>query len=424
MKRVLLSLFSILMLALTSCVSTDVYLSPLTMDDSLSVEEKFEALGKERILVDEPDVFFSGQQWLDKLMELTEESEDYILISTFLGSSSELLEPFYELLCQKAESGVDVYLIMDGSSSYDMTESKEYLTPLYFLRDRGVHLLEYSPYTVTHLISPATLMIREHRKLFVFDGKCCAIGGMNLNYISLGAGDMDQRDSMYLFRSGSLCSSFIDEFVSIWNGVSVEKIDRDDFVTSDGGDEAMLPAYLFNQGPGGDDSMAELYSVLINSAKEEILFLPYLPALDENMMASLVRAKERGVKITMLIPIELFRYSGEGIAYILPDIVPLCHEFYLCYIDKGVKPTNLHEKLMVVDGRYSVIGSTNFNYRSMGLSNEIAMVIDSPAFAAMERSHFYDRISEGSILIDEKMAEEMKDDMGSFFIYLFMYYGG
>ena len=102
MKRVLLSLFPILMLALTSCVSTDVYLSPLTMDDSLSVEEKFEALGKERILVDEPDVFFSGQQWLDKLMELTEESEDYILISTFLGSSSELLEPFYELLCQKA----------------------------------------------------------------------------------------------------------------------------------------------------------------------------------------------------------------------------------------------------------------------------------------------------------------------------------
>ena len=145
-------------------------------------------------------------------------------------SSSELLEPLYDAIMRKAESGVDVYFIMDGTSSFDMTETQHYMTPLYFLRDSGVHLLEYSPVSAMRLLNPAELVIRDHRKLFVIDGKIAAIGGLNLNYISMGAGEgRTQRDSMYLFRSPSLAEALMHSFVDSWNASSVEKLSYDDF---------------------------------------------------------------------------------------------------------------------------------------------------------------------------------------------------
>lgn len=44
-----------------------------------------------------------------------------------------------------------------------------------------------------------------------------------------------------------------------------------------------------------------------------------------------------------------------------------------------------HMKMMIVDDRYLVIRSPNFNYRSMSLSHEIALVIDSPEIALKAR---------------------------------------
>lgn len=406
-------------LIISSCVNTDVFVSDLTFSEDLSVDEKLIALGATRLDVNKPEAFYDGDEWLDRLMELTRECDDYILISTFLGSSSEALEPFYELLCQKAESGVDVYMIIDGISSYDMTESRYHMTPLYFLRDRGVHLIEYSPVSAMHLIAPNTLMIRDHRKLFVFDGRACAIGGMNINYISMGAGDENQRDSMYLFSSKELCSALTDEFVSIWNGVSVEKIDRASFSSYLDERKGDVAAYLFNQGPGGESRVSNLYATLINSAKEDISMIAFLPVFDDNMLAALKAAKERGVHIKILASVE-DRALG-GVSYILPDLVAVADEFYLSMDSKG---RLLHEKLFITDNRYTVIGSTNFNYRSMGLSNEIALMLDSSSFASSSNAHIDDRISDGVDVIDLKKAEERKNDDGSFLSYLMVYYGG
>ena len=416
-----ISLFiSIILISFTSCVNTDVYSSEFTMRSDLSVEEKLEGFGAKKIYVDEPETYFAGELWLEKLIELTKESEDYILISTFLGSSSERTEPFYDLLCEKAESGVDVYLIIDGVSSYDMTESKDFLTPLYFLRESGVHLIEYSPITFTHLLAPHELMVREHRKMFVFDGRKCAIGGMNINYISIGSGEGgNQRDSMYLFSSTALSSALTDEFVNIWNEMSVEPLDRNDFASYPESDTGSIPSYLFNQGPGGKTTIGELYATLINSAQKEIDLIAFLPVYDENMGDALRRAKERGVYIKVVVSTEARSFAG--VTYMLPDLLEIADEVYLTSDDK--EPL-LHEKLMIVDDMYTVIGSVNFNYRSMGLSNEIALVLVSDEFALKEKAHLDERIADGSERIYLEDAIALKKEHGSAFAYFLNFYGG
>ena len=95
---------------LSSCSSmTKAFVSDIAWDDSLSVEEKLLAFGGDKVSVPLPEMFFEGSQWLSAITDEIEGAEDYILISTFLGSSSELLEPGF----QHGENPVERYFIVD-----------------------------------------------------------------------------------------------------------------------------------------------------------------------------------------------------------------------------------------------------------------------------------------------------------------------
>ncbi len=422
MKKIIIPI--LILILLLSCSTTKNYISEYTTSN-IPLDEKLEHFGGEHVKVDIPEMYFTGEEWLDRMTELASSAEDYILVSTFLGSSSEKTEKFYRALMDKAQSGVDVYFIMDGTSSYDMTESQFYMTPLYFMREKGVHLLEYSPMSGMHIIKPSSLIIRDHRKLFVVDGKYSAIGGMNINYISLGAGEgRTQRDSMYLFTSESLANALIEEFVAIWNASSVDKMDESKYI-KESGDKGKYDAYLFNYGTGSDDSISGMYGSLINEADAEIIILPYLPILDKNMEKALKMATDRAVDVDVFMDIDSRGYSNSGMSYYLPKLLENTGiKLSLVHTDKdGNELPLMHEKLMVVDSRYVVIGSSNFNFRSMGLSFEIALVIDSPEFAALMKAHVADRCADAITLTAED-AQRMKKEYGNLFSYLFMYYGG
>ena len=82
-----------------------------------------------------------------------------------------------------------------------------------------------------------------------------------------------------------------------------------------------------------------------------------------------------------------------------------------------------HMKAMVVDDRYTVIGSSNFNFRSMTLSHELALVIDSSEMAEEVKDEIK-KVAQNPVLVTLEDAEEEKKEYGNFFCYLFTYYGG
>ena len=83
----------------------------------------------------------------------------------------------------------------------------------------------------------------------------------------------------------------------------------------------------------------------------------------------------------------------------------------------------LHQKLAVIDGLYTVIGSANFNYRSMKSSFEIALVIKSNEFASSSLEQVND-ISRDMMVLTLDEAIKLKKEKGNVFNYLFSYYGG
>ena len=75
-----------------------------------------------------------------------------------------------------------------------------------------------------------------------------------------------------------------------------------------------------------------------------------------------------------------------------------------------------------MDNRYVIIGSVNFNYRSMALSNEIALVIDDVKFASVMKEHFNNILTKTD-LITEEQAKDWKG-FSSWINYLIMMIGG
>ncbi len=428
MKRRLLFLLSLLLIVLlSSCNTTEGFVCDVTLSEEMTLPGKLEYYGGTHVMVDLPEMYFSGEEWYLRMLDLVDGAEDYILISTFLGSSAPTIEPLYDLLCEKAENGVEVYLIIDGTSNLDMTETRFVMTPLNYLRESGVNLLIYSPLSFTHLINPASVVVRDHRKMMVIDGKIAAIGGMNNNYISIGAGEKSQRDSMYVFSSVELSSLFIDEFVSIWNESSVDKMDVDKYrknVDTEEGES--YDAWLFNRNVyNGNVSLSGMYGSLIAVAEESIFLCPYLPTLDSNMMESIKNAVERGVDTQIWCSVDSRGYARAGGTYAIEKLISETGVTYYDVSDdvNGETLPLFHMKAMVVDDRYVVIGSANFNYRSMTLSHELALVIDSPEMAAQVKSAIKEK-AVNPVLLTEEDAAEARKAYGSLFCYLFTYFGG
>ncbi len=424
----LLLLGFLLVIVLASCNTTEGFVSDVTLSHDLTLSEKLDYYGGTHVKVDLPEMYFSGDEWYSRMLELIGEAEDYILLSTFLGSSAPSIEPLYDLLAEKAESGVEVYIIIDGTSNLDMTETRFVMTPLNYLRESGVNLLIYSPLSFTHLVNPASIVVRDHRKMMVIDGKIAAIGGMNNNYISIGAGEKSQRDSMYVFSSTQLSSLFIDEFVSIWNESSVDKMDADKYRREDGTEEKgeSYDAWLFNRNVyKGNVSLSGMYGSLIAEADESIFLCPYLPTLDEKMMESIKDATKRGVDTEIWCSVDSRGYARAGGTYAIEKLISETGVTYYDVSDdeNGRALPLFHMKAMVIDDRYVVIGSANFNYRSMTLSHELALVIDSPEMASTVKASIKEK-AVNPVLLTEEDATEAKKTYGSLLCYLFTFFGG
>ena len=83
-----------------------------------------------------------------------------------------------------------------------------------------------------------------------------------------------------------------------------------------------------------------------------------------------------------------------------------------------------HMKMMIVNDRYLVIGSANFNFRSMALSHEMVLVIDSPSISAKAKEEVMSAIGNNPVIKDREELERIEKEQGSFLGFLIAFFGG
>ena len=257
---------------------------------------------------------------------------------------------------------MQVNIVLDAIGSFATWNS-------YFkeLRDAGGQVAWYHPIRFDTL---PRINNRTHRELIIIDGEIGFIGGAGVadHWYKGKRRHPRWRDTMFRVE-GEEVTSLQATFAENWLEASGELlIDKEYFPLCKVDSETV--AMVINSSPsvGGSTRARMLFQSLLASAQKSICittpyFLPDKSARDE-----MVRAiKERGVEVKIITPGShsdhmLTRTSSRRL---YGDLLKAGAQIY------EYKPAMIHAKVMIIDGLWSVVGSTNFDNRSFGLNDEI-----------------------------------------------------
>jgi len=150
---------------------------------------------------------------------------------------------------------------------------------------------------------------------------------------------------------------------------------------------------------GGSTRSRILFQILLSSAKKSIhITTPYfLP--DRSMMDELLRAVcERGVEISLLVP-------GKSSDHMLTRTSSRHGYGKLLKAGANIfeyQPGMIHSKILLIDGLWAVVGSTNFDNRSFGLNDEVNLAVRDAAFVERLESDFVSDIAKSERITLEK----------------------
>ncbi len=319
----------------------------------------------------------SGDALFEELMIRLRRARHFVFLEYFIIAEGYMWDTILALLTKKVKEGVEVYLLYDGTCSIGT------LPPGYAkkMERLGIKCKVFSP--VYPLVS-THYNNRDHRKILVIDGHTAFTGGINLadEYMNVKKRFGHWKDTAVMIQ-GPAVRSFSLMFLQIWN--TTDPVLRYKTYL-----DVPVPEFLYENGyvmPYADSPLdAEqigkmVYLDMINRAKRYVhITTPYL-ILDHEMVTALTYAAKRGVEVAIVMPH-------------IPDKKPvfaLSKTHYPELLAAGVRifeytPGFIHAKMVVCDDLEAVIGSINFDYRSLYLSFECAAYLyKCDAIAQMEK---------------------------------------
>ncbi|HYO76100.1 MAG TPA: cardiolipin synthase [Thermoanaerobaculia bacterium] len=306
----------------------------------------------------------NGAFW-DRVVADLEEARATINYETFLSSEGELTKRLAEVFCRKAREGVEVRLMLDGSGGRKFGKGA-----LADMHAAGVTVQKYHPFKLRNL---GILNNRDHRKIFVIDGRIGYVGGHCLVDNWLGDAEDKQHFRDISARvEGPVVSQLQSTFAENWVEETGEVPGGEQFfpkLETKGESRAHV---VWASPAGSPSTLKLLHYMIIRAARKSITIQnPYfLP--DPDARKALLEAVERGVDVRIMIPSTNASDSK--------FVQHASHHHYGTLLKGGVKlydyeRTLLHQKVISIDGCWAAIGSTNFDDRSFEVNDEVTLVV-------------------------------------------------
>jgi cardiolipin synthase len=339
------------------------------------------------------EVFTNGENYYEAELAAMREAKHNINIEAYIFQKGKVADEFVKVLTERARAGVQVNLVLDSIGSF--TTWSSYTAEL---RAAGGRVCWYHPFKWHTL---PRINNRTHRELFIVDGRVGFIGGAGVaDHWRYPVKETPRwRDSMFRVE-GDAVANLQATFAENWLEASGEILAHKDYFPACEAEEC-TPSLVVNSSPSAGRSTRAriLFQMLLASAQESILITtPYfLP--DRSARAEMVRAlKERGVKIRIVVP-------GKGSDHALTR--SSSRRLYGDLLHAGAQiyeysPTMNHAKTLVIDGMWSVVGSTNFDNRSFGLNDEVNLAAFDKKLAARITEDFERDCAESKIVSYEE----------------------
>jgi len=304
-------------------------------------------------------------------------AKETVHLESYVWWKGEICRKVAEALAERARAGVEVRVLLDASGSMKMDRDL-----LEMMREAGVKVAKYRPLRPSNF---GRMNRRDHRKIAVMDGRVGHVFGHGIADEWLGHGEDNEhwRDTGARVE-GRIVGGLQSAFTENWTEETGEVLVGTKFFPrlSDAGNVTAHLAYYFDH--GSVSSVDLLYRLAFASAQRELWIQnPYLAA-DGEVLDLIAAASDRGVDVRLMLPGEItdaqvVRHAG--------------HYKYGLLLDHGVEicefqPTLNHQKIVIVDGVWSHIGSTNLDNRSFESNDEISLGVMDEGIAAELRRAF------------------------------------
>lgn len=326
-------------------------------------------------------LFREGDALYQAMLNAIGNARDTIRLETYIFADDEIGRMFAESLVSKAGEGVEVRLLIDaaGSLFWGAQRLQKYL------REGGVQVRWYHRWSWRH---PLRYNQRNHRKLLVLDNSAAYLGGFNIHRENSQAvyGDRRWRDT-HVRVEGDLVKQAAAQFDAVWAG---EKMFTD---VADPNAPAVIVSNIFRN---CRHRFRCLYRDRIEGASSRVfLTTPYFVP-DRRTLRSLLAAARRRIDVRLLVParsdVPIVRWAARAM--------------YAAMLQRGVRvyeygPRFMHAKCAVIDGDWSLVGSSNIDYRSFGVNYEICLVAHDRSLTSQLTEQFFQDLGEAAEVAPE-----------------------
>jgi cardiolipin synthase A/B len=323
------------------------------------------------------DTLVNGDQIFPAMLAAIRSARRTVTFESYIYWSGKTGKDFAHALAERARAGVKVHVLLDwaGSQKADHDSINE-------MGRAGVEVIKFHRpqwYKFRHLNQ------RTHRKLLVVDGTLGFTGGVGVadEWSGHAQGPDNWRDTHYRVV-GPVVAELQGAFTDNWTKATGDVLHGDAYFPELKA-AGTLPAQMFKSSvDGGAESMQLMYMLSLAAAQRTIdLSMAYFVP-DDQAMDHLVAAIKRGVRVRIILPgehndsrlVRLASRSKYG------RILAAGGEIY------EYEPTMYHCKVLVVDGLWVSVGSTNFDTRSFRLNAEANLNVYEAGFASRQTTQF------------------------------------
>ncbi|MFF8288689.1 phosphatidylserine/phosphatidylglycerophosphate/cardiolipin synthase family protein [Streptomyces sp. NPDC016309] len=313
----------------------------------------------------------NGDEIFPAMLRAIRGAEHTIDMMTFVYWRGEIAREFAAALAERARAGVRVRLLLDGFGARQIEN-----TLLDDMESAGVRVAWFRK---PLWLSPLKQNHRCHRKALIVDEHTAFTGGVGIAEEWCGdARNPDEWRDTHVQVRGPAVDGIAAAFAQNWAECHTELFDaRDRFTEHSQHGDAIVQVVRGSASIGWQD-MQTLIRVMLDSAQERFRLATAYFAPDAYFVDLLCATARRGVTVQILLPGE---YTDQRACRLAGQ------RHYGALLEAGVeireyRPTMMHAKIITVDGIASLIGSTNFNRRSMDHDEEVMLAVLDEAFTA------------------------------------------
>jgi cardiolipin synthase A/B len=301
----------------------------------------------------------NGEETYSAMLEAIGSARETVSLSAYIMDHSPVGLKFVEALQRAKERGVQVRVLVDSTGA-------RYSFPTIFraLKKASVRHARFLPFSA--IKRPLTLNLHNHRKLLIVDGKHGFTGGMNIREDHLLKNDGTQGIQDFHFSiHGPVVEHMQEAFMDDWFFSTGERLSRARWFPK------LFPAgQVCARGitDGPDEDLDKLRWVILSSCHSarrliQVMTPYFLP--DSGLISALCLASMRGVDVQILLP------SKSNLPFVHWAMQAMLWQILVkgCRVWLSPPPFD-HGKLMLVDGLWGLIGSANWDPRSLRLNFE------------------------------------------------------